>query len=49
MQNSIVEKGKKKYWLSRGLRKPDVTFSELNLTPDLKPDYENDIIAIYKL
>ena len=49
MQNSIVEKGKKKYWLSRGLRKPDVTFSELNLAPDLKPDYENDIIAIYKL
>ena len=49
MQNSIVEKGKKKYWCSRGLRKPDVTFSELNLTPDLKPDYENDIIAIYKL
>lgn len=49
MQNSIVEKGKKKYWLSRGLRKPDVTFSELNLTPDLKPDFKNDICAIYKL
>ena len=49
MQNSIVEKGKKKYWCSRGLRKPDVTFSELNLAPDLKPDFQNDIIAIYKL
>ena len=49
MQNSIVEKGKKKYWCSRGLRKPDVTFSELNLTPDLKPDFQNDMIAIYKL
>lgn len=49
MQNSIVEKGKKKYWLSRGLRKPDVTFSELNLAPDLKPDFQNDMIAIYKL
>ena len=49
MQNSIVEKGKKKYWCSRGLRKPDITFTDLNLTPDLKPDYENDIIAIYKL
>lgn len=49
MQNSIVEKGKKKYWCSRGLRKPDVTFSDLNLTPDLKADYENDICAIYKL
>ena len=49
MQNSIVEKGKKKYWCSRGLRKPDITFTDLNLTPDLKPDYENDICAIYKL
>lgn len=49
MQNSIVGKGKKKYWLSRGLRKPDITFTDLNLTPDLKPDYENDICAIYKL
>ena len=49
MQNSIVEKGKKKYWCSRGLRKPDVTFTDLNLTPDLKPDFKNDICAIYKL
>ena len=49
MQNSIVEKGKKKYWCSRGLRKPDITFTDLNLTPDLKPEYENDICAIYKL
>ena len=49
MQNSIVEKGKKKYWLSRGLRKPDITFTELNLAPDLKPDFQNDICAIYKL
>lgn len=49
MQNSIVGKGKKKYWLSQGLRKPDITFTDLNLTPDLKPDYENDICAIYKL
>ena len=49
MQNSIVGKGKKKYWLSQGLRKPDITFTDLNLAPDLKPDYENDICAIYKL
>ena len=49
MQNSIVGKGKKKYWLSQGLRKPDITFTDLNLVPDLKPDYENDICAIYKL
>ena len=49
MQNSIVEKGKKKYWCSRGLRKPDITFTDLNLTPDLKPDFQNDICAIYKL
>ena len=49
MQNSIVEKGKKKYWCSRGLRKPDITFSDLNLAPDLKPDYENDVCSIYRL
>ena len=49
MQNSIVGKGKKKYWLSQGLRKPDITFTDLNLAPDLKPDFQNDMIAIYKL
>lgn len=49
MQNSIVEKGKKKYWCSRGLRLPAVTYTDLNLGIDLIPDFENDVCSIYRL
>ena len=49
MQNSIVGKGKKKYWCSRGLRLPAVTYTDLNLGEDLIPDYKNDVCSIYKL
>lgn len=48
MQNSIVEKGKKKYWLSRGLRLPVVTYSSDDLSEGLKAVYENDSCIIYK-
>ena len=34
MQNSIVGKGKK-YWCSRGLRLPAVSYTDLNLGEDL--------------
>lgn len=49
MQNSIVEKGKKKYWSSRGLRKPVVSYTDLNLGADLIPSYENETCLIYRL
>lgn len=49
MQNSIVEKGKKKYWLSRGLRLPVVSYTDLNLGIDLIPSYENETCLIYQL
>lgn len=49
MQNSIVEKGKKKYWCSRGLRLPAVTYSSEDLGQNLTPTYENDNCSIYRL
>lgn len=49
MQNSIVGKDKKKYWLSRGLRLPAVTYSADDLSGNLQPTYENDVCSIYKL
>lgn len=49
MQNSIVGKGKKKYWCSRGLRLPVVTYSADDLSGNLQPSYENDVCSIYKL
>lgn len=49
MQNSIVGKGKKKYWSSRGLRLPVVTYSEIDLGENLEPNYVNDVCSIYKL
>ena len=49
MQNSIVGKGKKKYWCSRGLRLPAVTYTNLNLGIDLIPDYKNDVCSIYRI
>ena len=49
MQNSIVGKGKKKYWCSRGLRLPAVSYTDLNLGEDLIPDYKNDVCLIYRI
>ncbi|MFI1245066.1 rolling circle replication-associated protein, partial [Enterococcus casseliflavus] len=49
MQNSIVGKGKKKYWCSRGLRVPAVEYSVQDLGLGLQPDYENDTCLIYKI
>ena len=49
MQNSIVGKGKKKYWCSRGLRLPAVEYSGQDLGLGLEPDYENDTCLIYKI
>ena len=49
MQNSIVEKGKKKYWCSRGLRLPAVSYTDLNLGIDLIPYFKNDVCSIYRL
>lgn len=49
MQNSIVGKGKKKYWCSCGLRLPAVSYTDLNLGEDLIPDYKNDVCSIYRI
>ena len=49
MQNSIVGKGKKKYWCSRGLRLPAVSYTDLNFGEDLIPDYKNDVCSIYRI
>ena len=49
MQNSIVGKGKKKYWCSRGLRLPAVSYTDLNLGIDLIPYFKNDVCSIYRL
>ena len=47
MQNTIVGKGKKKYWCSRGLRLPAISYSECDLSLGLEPDYENDTCSIF--
>lgn len=39
MINTPVRKGKKKYWSSRGLREPVITYSENNLCLGQKPDW----------
>lgn len=49
LDQSIVGKGKKKYWCSRGLRLPAVEYSGRNLGLGLEPDYENDTCLIYKI
>lgn len=49
MQNTIVEKGKKKYWCSRGLRLPEVSYSSKDLGENLTPLHENDTCFIYEL
>lgn len=48
LTDSAVEKGKKKYWCSRGLRKPAVTYSQVDLSFGREPDYENETCYIYK-
>lgn len=49
MQATIVKKGQKKYWLSKGLEKPVVTYSADDLGRNLQPVYTNDVCSIYKL
>lgn len=49
MQNSIVGKGKKKYWLSKGLELPVVSYSADDLGKGLQAVHENEICLIYKL
>lgn len=49
MQETIVKKGQKKYWLSKGLEKPVVTYSADDLGENLQPTYTNDVCSIYKL
>lgn len=49
MQNSIVGKGKKKYWCSRGLRLPAVSYSDQNLCENMVANYENETCYIYRL
>lgn len=49
MQNSIVGKGKKKYWLSMGLELPVVSYSEDDLSENLQALFENDVCSIFKL
>jgi hypothetical protein len=48
MQNSIVEKGKKKYWCSRGMRLPAVSYSSEDLGKNLIPIFENETCLIYR-
>lgn len=45
----IVEKGKKKYWSSRGLREPAVEYYEHNPFTVGEPDWKNERVSIYKL
>ena len=49
LMNTPVEKGKKKYWSSRGLRLPVVTYSEDNLCVGKTPEWTTDDerISIY--
>lgn len=49
LMNTPVEKGKKKYWCSRGLRLPVVTYSENNLCVGKTPDWksEDGRVSIY--
>lgn len=44
-----VEKGKKKYWSSRGLRKPDVIYLDEPLFEDVQPSFQSDVIKIYNI
>lgn len=47
MKNKVVEKGKKKYWCSRGLRKPVEIALDHNPMSGCMPDWENEYVAIY--
>lgn len=49
MQETVVGKGQKKYWCSKGLELPVVTYSAEDLGKNLSPVYENDACLIYKL
>ena len=47
LDQSIVGKGKKKYWSSRGLRRPVVEYSSQNLKEGCTPAFENDTLQIF--
>jgi len=47
--DGVVEKGKKKYWSSRGLREPAIEYFERIPVVVGKPDWENEHVAIYKI
>lgn len=49
MQETIVKKGQKKYWCSKGLELPAVSYSAHDLGKNLQAVYENDVCLIYKL
>jgi hypothetical protein len=49
LSQDIVGKGKKKYWSSRGLRKPEETYYQYVPFEDLEPDWQSDNVSIYNL
>lgn len=49
MDNPAVEKGKKKYWLSKGLRLPDEKYLDYDPTSENEiPSFISESVAIYK-
>lgn len=49
LSQDVVGKGKKKYWSSRGLRKPVETYFEYVPFENKEPDWENKNIQIFNL
>lgn len=49
LSQEIVGKGKKKYWSSRGLRKPEETYFEYVPFDDKIPDWQSDNVSIFNL
>lgn len=49
LSQEIVGKGKKKYWSSRGLRKPVETYYDYVPFENKEPDWQNDNVSIFNL
>lgn len=49
MDENVVEKGKKKYWSSRGLREPVIEYLEHDPLEGHTPTFANDVCKIYTI
>ena len=47
LSQETVGKGRKKYWCSRGLKRPTIEYFDYNPMKGLKPDWENENMQIY--